>query len=67
MQLGFSTLLLVCAAACIFDKSDYDKGGRSDKGATATASPTATDAGKKSSTSRTDASTSLTDAQPDDD
>jgi hypothetical protein len=45
VRLGSLALLAACVTACIFDKGDYQGGGRLDKGATSTkASGTASDA-----------------------
>jgi hypothetical protein len=35
LRLGLLALLAACVTACIFDKGDYQGGGRLDKGATA--------------------------------
>lgn len=56
MRLGFALLFVASATACIFDRSDYQNGGRLDKGAnakTAQPEPTATDdpTGKSNPTS----------------
>jgi hypothetical protein len=45
LRLGSLALLAACVTACIFEKGDYQGGGRLDKGATSTkASGTASDA-----------------------
>jgi hypothetical protein len=43
VRAGFALLVVASAAACVYDKSDYQGGGRLDKGGEAkTAEPTAT-------------------------
>jgi hypothetical protein len=56
LRLGLLTLVAACVTACIFEKGDYQGGGRLDKGATAnTASGAASDAAPPADT--TDAAT----------
>ncbi len=44
MRLGFALMVVASATACIFDRSDYQNGGRLDKGAAAkTAEPEPTE------------------------
>ena len=58
MRIGFVVIVLASATACIFDKSDYQGGGRLDKGATAkTAEPTPTQSGSTQPTNTTTAPT----------
>ena len=58
VRIGFAALVVVSATACIFEKSDYQGGGRLDKGATA---QTAT---ASSSASASTTPTSTADATP---
>jgi hypothetical protein len=58
VRLGLVALLAACATACIFEKGDYQGGGRLDKGATAnTASGAASSAAPSATTTADAAST----------
>jgi hypothetical protein len=53
LRLGLLALLAACVTACIFEKGDYQGGGRLDKGATAnTASGAASDAAAPADTTK---------------
>lgn len=68
IQLAGASLIAALTAACIFDKSDYEGGGRLDKGATAgtvakdAAEPVPTDSPTATSTGTPDSATPPVDA-----
>ncbi len=61
LRVGFALLLLCTASACIFEKSDYQGGGRLAQGATAQDSTTAPEPTQTTTTT----TTSTTTSQPD--
>lgn len=65
VTLGLSMVALLTATACIFDRSDYQGGGRDDKGATAKTEGSATATGSSSATSTSTATSTPDSGIPD--